>query len=138
MQGDASVRAYEKLVKPSGETAILMIAPPRPDGPILRYGKPYGAIAKLADDIRAFIAMDGALRAQGFSAPRIIAHSVADGLAILEDIGAQYIADADGPIRCATPRRSRCSPNCTAGRCRGLPVDDGVLRRSRSTTPRRC
>jgi tRNA threonylcarbamoyl adenosine modification protein YjeE len=127
MQGDASVRAYEKLVKPSGETAILMIAPPRPDGPILRYGKPYGAIAKLADDIRAFIAMDGALRAQGFSAPRIIAHSVADGLAILEDIGAQYIADADGP----SPVRYAEAVSLLAelhGRAlpRELPVDDGV------------
>jgi tRNA threonylcarbamoyl adenosine modification protein YjeE len=127
MQGDASVRAYEKLVKPSGETAILMIAPQRPDGPILRYGKPYGAIAKLADDIRAFIAMDGALRAQGFSAPRIIAHSVADGLAILEDIGAQYIADADGP----NPVRYAEAVSLLAelhGRAlpRELPVDDGV------------
>ncbi|MGA2791935.1 MAG: tRNA (adenosine(37)-N6)-threonylcarbamoyltransferase complex ATPase subunit type 1 TsaE [Roseiarcus sp.] len=97
MHGDASVRAYERLWAPSGETAILMISPPRPDGPILRYGKPYGAIAKLADDIRAFIAVDEALRAQGFSAPRILAHSVADGLAILEDLGGQYIADSDGP-----------------------------------------
>ena len=97
MQGDASVRSYEKLVAPSGETAILMISPPRPDGPIVRYGKPYGAIAKLSDDIRAFIAMDQALRAQGFSAPRILAHNVADGMAVLEDIGAQYIADASGP-----------------------------------------
>jgi tRNA threonylcarbamoyl adenosine modification protein YjeE len=127
MQGDASVRAYEKLVKPSGETAILMIAPPRPDGPILRYGKPYGAIAKLADDIRAFIAMDGALRAQGFSAPRIIAHNVADGLAILEDIGAQYIAEADGP----NPVRYAEAVSLLAelhGRTlpRELPVDDGV------------
>jgi tRNA threonylcarbamoyl adenosine modification protein YjeE len=97
MHGDASVRAYERLCAPSGETAILMISPPRSDGPILRYGKPYGSIAKLADDIRAFIAVDEALRAQGFSAPRILAHSVADGLAILEDLGAQYIADSDGP-----------------------------------------
>jgi tRNA threonylcarbamoyl adenosine modification protein YjeE len=97
MHGDASVRAYERLAAPSGETAILMISPPRPDGPILRYGKPYGAIAKLADDIRAFVAVDAALRAQGLSAPRILAHSVADGLAILEDLGGQYIADADGP-----------------------------------------
>ncbi|MGO8800157.1 MAG: tRNA (adenosine(37)-N6)-threonylcarbamoyltransferase complex ATPase subunit type 1 TsaE [Roseiarcus sp.] len=97
MHGDASVRAYERLSKPSGETAILMFAPPRPDGPILRYGKPYGAIAKLADDIRAFIAIDEGLRAQGFSAPRMIAYSVADGMAVLEDFGAQYIADADGP-----------------------------------------
>jgi tRNA threonylcarbamoyl adenosine modification protein YjeE len=97
MQGDASVRAYERLVSPSGETAILMISPPRPDGPILRYGKPYGSIAKLSDDIRAFIAMDEALRAQGVSAPRILAHSVADGLAVLEDLGSHYIAEADGP-----------------------------------------
>ncbi|MGA2045090.1 MAG: tRNA (adenosine(37)-N6)-threonylcarbamoyltransferase complex ATPase subunit type 1 TsaE [Roseiarcus sp.] len=97
MQGDASVRAYERLVKPAGETAILMIAPPRADGPILRYGKPYGAIARLADDIRAYVAIDEGLRAQGFSAPRIIARSVADGLAILEDFGAEYVAGADGP-----------------------------------------
>jgi tRNA threonylcarbamoyl adenosine modification protein YjeE len=97
MQGDASVRAYEKLVAPSGATAILMISPPRPDGPIVRYGKPYAAIARLSEDIRAFIAMDQALRVQGFSAPRILAHDVADGLAILEDLGDQYIADSDGP-----------------------------------------
>ena len=127
MQGDASVRAYERLIAPSGETAILMIAPPRPDGPILRYGKPYGAIAKLADDIKAFIAMDGALRAQGFSAPRIIAHSVADGLAILEDIGAHYIADADGPnavryteaVSLLAELHGRTLP-------RQLPVDDEI------------
>jgi tRNA threonylcarbamoyl adenosine modification protein YjeE len=98
MQGDASVRAYEKLIAPSGQTAILMISPPRPDGPILRYGKPYAAIAKLADDIRAFIAMDEGLRDQGFSTPRIYAHSIADGLAVLEDLGDQFIADANGPI----------------------------------------
>jgi tRNA threonylcarbamoyl adenosine modification protein YjeE len=30
LQGDASTRAYERLVKPTGERAILMIAPPRP------------------------------------------------------------------------------------------------------------
>lgn len=129
MQGDASVRAYEKLVAPSGQTAILMIAPPRPDGPILRYGKPYGAIAKLADDIRAFIAMDGALRAQGFSAPRIIAHNIPDGLAILEDIGAHYIADADGPnpvryteaVSLLAELHNRTLP-------KELPVDDGLYR----------
>jgi N-acetylmuramate 1-kinase len=98
MQGDASVRAYERLISPAGETAILMISPPRPDGPILRYGKPYAAIAKLSDDIRAFIAMDMALCAQGFSAPRLYAHSIADGLAVLEDLGDSFIADAYGPI----------------------------------------
>jgi tRNA threonylcarbamoyl adenosine modification protein YjeE len=98
MQGDASIRAYEKLIKPSGETAILMISPPRPDGPILRYGKPYAAIAKLADDIRAFLAMAEGLRAEGLSTPRVYAHSIADGLAVLEDLGDQFIAGPDGPI----------------------------------------
>jgi N-acetylmuramate 1-kinase len=98
MQGDASIRAYEKLVSPTGETAILMISPPRPDGPTVRYGKPYAAIAKLSDDIRAFIAIGEGLRAQGFSTPRIYAHSIADGLAVLEDLGDAFIADASGPI----------------------------------------
>jgi aminoglycoside/choline kinase family phosphotransferase len=98
MLGDASVRAYEKLTAPAGETAILMISPPRPDGPIVRYGKPYAAIAKLADDIRAFIAMDDGLSREGFSAPRIFAHNVADGLAVMEDLGDQFIAGPDGPI----------------------------------------
>jgi len=97
MQGDASVRAYERLTAPSGKTAILMISPPRPDGPILRYGKPYAAIARLSENIRAFIAMAEGLRAQGVSTPRILAYSIADGIAILEDFGAHYIADDDGP-----------------------------------------
>jgi hypothetical protein len=127
IQGDASVRAYERLTAASGETAILMISPPRTDGPILRYGKPYGAIAKLADDIRAFLAMDEGLRAQGFSAPRIIAHSVADGLAVLEDFGSNYIADAEGPspvryaeaVSLLAELHNRALP-------RELPVDGGT------------
>jgi N-acetylmuramate 1-kinase len=98
MQGDASVRAYEKLITPSGATAILMISPPRPDGPIVRYGKPYAAIAKLSEDIRAFIAMDDGLLREGFSTPRILAHNVADGLAVIEDLGDQFIAGPRGPI----------------------------------------
>ena len=65
MYGDASIRSFERLEAASGETAILMISPPRPDGPILRYGKPYAAIARLSEDIRAFLAMAEGLRAQG-------------------------------------------------------------------------
>ena len=67
LQGDASIRAYERLTKPAGETAILMISPPRRDGPILRFGKPYAAIAKLSPDIRAFVAM-----ADGLARPRLL------------------------------------------------------------------
>jgi aminoglycoside/choline kinase family phosphotransferase len=85
------------LIASDGRTAILMISPPRTDGPILRYGKPYAAIAKLSQDIRAFLAMAEGLRALGYSSPRVFAHSVADGLALLEDFGSPTIADERGP-----------------------------------------
>src|SRR5918993_3831037 len=98
MQGDASTRAYERLVKPSGATAILMISPRRPDGPPVRRGKPYSAIAHLAESIHAFVAMDRGLRALGFSAPRIYGEDLEAGLVLLEDLGAEPVADADRPI----------------------------------------
>ena len=97
LQGDASIRAYERLTKPTGETAILMISPPRPDGPILRFGKPYAAIAKLSPDITAFIAMDEGLRSLGYSAPALIAYSIDEGLALIEDFGSTTIAQNGVP-----------------------------------------
>ena len=60
-----------------------MISPRRPDGPPVRFGKPYSALAHLAEDIAPFIAMDRALIAQGLSAPIIYAEDKANGLAIL-------------------------------------------------------
>jgi N-acetylmuramate 1-kinase len=92
LQGDASIRAYERLTKPTGETTILMISPPRPDGPILRFGKPYAAIAKLSPDIRAFIAMAEGLRGLGYSAPALIDYTIDEGLALIEDFGSTTIA----------------------------------------------
>jgi aminoglycoside/choline kinase family phosphotransferase len=98
MLGDASTRLYERLIKPSGETAILMTSPPRPDGPPVRYGKPYSAIARLAEDIKPFIAIDRGLRGLNFSAPKIYDCDIDVGLALLEDLGAEPIANADGMI----------------------------------------
>jgi N-acetylmuramate 1-kinase len=98
MQGDASTRAYEKLTKPNGETAILMISPPRADGPPVRDGKPYSAIARLAENIAPFIGMDNGLRAQGFSAPRIIASDLEAGLAIIEDFGSEGVTRDNSPV----------------------------------------
>lgn len=98
IQGDASTRIYERLVKPGGETAILMISPPRPDGPPVRRGRSYSAIAKLAESVHAFVAVDRALRALGFSAPRILGEDLAAGLLILEDLGREPVVDALGPI----------------------------------------
>ena len=43
-----------------------MISPPRPDGPPLRDGRPYSAIAKLAERVEAFVAM-----AQGLAETRL-------------------------------------------------------------------
>lgn len=95
MQGDASTRAYERLHRPSGETAVLMIAPPRPDGPPVRAGKPYSAIARLAERVDAFVALDRGLRAQGLSAPEIIASDLVNGLLLIEDLGSEGVL-ADG------------------------------------------
>lgn len=98
LQGDASTRAYERLEKPSGETAILMISPPRSDGPPVRRGKPYSAIAKLAETVHAFVAVDRGLRALGFSAPKIYGEELDAGLLVLEDLGSELVVNANGPI----------------------------------------
>lgn len=97
MYGDASSRAYERLTAGDGQTAILMISPPRAYGPVLRFGKTYPEIARLSLDIRAFLAMAEGLRGLGYSTPRVLAHRVDDGLALIEDFGAETIVDANGP-----------------------------------------
>jgi hypothetical protein len=86
MQGDASTRAYERLDR-GDRSAILMISPARPDGPPVRYGRPYSAIAKLAEDVKPFVAMANALRERGFSAPEILAQDLKAGLLVTEDFG---------------------------------------------------
>ncbi|RFB79019.1 tRNA (adenosine(37)-N6)-threonylcarbamoyltransferase complex ATPase subunit type 1 TsaE [Methylovirgula sp. 4M-Z18] len=98
MLGDASTRAYERLRKPKGDQAVLMISPPRPDGPPVRFGRPYSAIAKLAENIRPFIAVDLGLRELGYSAPAIYAQDMEGGLAILEDLGDAFVTGPDGPV----------------------------------------
>ena len=98
MQGDASTRAYERLRKPDGQTAILMISPPRQDGPALRAGKSYGELAHLAEDISAFVAIDKGLRDAGLSAPEILALDRTTGVALLEDFGNEGVVDSQGVI----------------------------------------
>jgi N-acetylmuramate 1-kinase len=97
MLGDASTRAYERL-RLGDRSAILMIMPRRPDGPPVRMGKPYSAIARLAESVHPFVAMNEALRAQGMSAPEIYGMDLDAGLLISEDLGNEPAADADGPI----------------------------------------
>ena len=96
IQGDASTRIYERL-KLGNERAILMNAAKRPDGPPVRDGKPYSAIAHLAEDIVPFVAMANGLRQLGFSAPQIYEAELPDGLLILEDLGSEPVASGDPP-----------------------------------------
>jgi tRNA threonylcarbamoyl adenosine modification protein YjeE len=98
LMGDASTRAYELLEKPDGARAILMISPPRPDGPPVRYGKPYSAIARLAENVKPFVALANGLRAHGLSAPKIFGQDLDAGLLIVEDLGREGVVDANGPI----------------------------------------
>ncbi|HEV7256436.1 MAG TPA: tRNA (adenosine(37)-N6)-threonylcarbamoyltransferase complex ATPase subunit type 1 TsaE [Bosea sp. (in: a-proteobacteria)] len=98
MQGDASSRAYERLTQADGTSAVLMISPPRPDGPAIRLGKPYSAIAHLAENVDAFVAMDRGLHSLGYSAPEIYAQDLSTGLLLIEDLGSEGVIDADGPI----------------------------------------
>ena len=87
LQGDASPRRYARLTKPDGARAIVMDAPRQPDGPPIRDGKAYSRIAHLAEDVRPFVAIAAALRADGFSAPEILAHDLDAGLLLIEDFG---------------------------------------------------
>jgi tRNA threonylcarbamoyl adenosine modification protein YjeE len=97
VQGDASTRAYERLIL--GERrAILMNAPRRPDGPPLRAGLPYSRLVHLAEDVKPFVAMARALRERGFSAPAVQAADLEVGLLILEDFGSEPVVAGDPPL----------------------------------------
>jgi aminoglycoside/choline kinase family phosphotransferase len=120
MQGDASTRAYELLVKPDGEKAVLMIAPQRPDGPSVRNSKPYSAIAHLAENIRPFVAVDAALRAENLSAPEIFAADLQTGFAVLEYFGQEGIVNDEGPI---PERYAQAAALLAALHARDLPQD---------------
>jgi N-acetylmuramate 1-kinase len=94
--GDASSRSYERLDL-GGRRFILMNAPRRPDGPPVRDGLPYSAIAHLAEDVVPFIALAEGLRAHGFSAPKVLAADREAGFLMLEDLGAELVVAGDPP-----------------------------------------
>jgi N-acetylmuramate 1-kinase len=87
LEGDASFRRYETLAGGNAPRAILMDMQARPDGPPVKDGKPYSAIAHLAEDIRSVIAVNGHLHRSGYSAPEIYAANPEEGLAVIEDLG---------------------------------------------------
>jgi N-acetylmuramate 1-kinase len=96
MQGDASTRIFERL-NLNGDAAILMNAPRRPDGPPVRDGKPYSAIAHLAEDIVPYVAVAAGLRDLQLSAPAILHADLDHGLLVMEDLGEDRIVTGDPP-----------------------------------------
>jgi hypothetical protein len=96
IQGDASTRSYERLTR-DGATYILMNSPKRPDGPPVRGGKSYSAIAHLAENVTPFVAVARALRDRGVSAPAIFAADREAGLLVIEDLGDELVVSGDPP-----------------------------------------
>jgi tRNA threonylcarbamoyl adenosine modification protein YjeE len=104
--GDASSRSYERLEFGSKNSTfkngtctsfILMNAPRRPDGPPVKDGLPYSAIAHLAEDVVPFIALACGLRERGFSAPQVLAADRDAGFVLLEDLGTDLVVAGDPP-----------------------------------------
>ena len=96
MQGDASTRIFERLAL-DGQAVILMNAPPHPDGPPVRDGKPYSAIAHLAENTIPYVAIAAGLRERSVSAPAILDADPTNGLLIMEDLGEVRVVEGDPP-----------------------------------------
>jgi tRNA threonylcarbamoyl adenosine modification protein YjeE len=96
MQGDASTRVFERLVI-DDQSLILMNAPPHPDGPVVRDGKPYSAIAHLAESTIPYVAVAAGLRDRNFSAPVILHSDAPKGFIIMEDLGEDRVVSGDPP-----------------------------------------
>lgn len=101
LAGDASTRRYVRLRPAGASPLMLMDAPPAaesaPVGPeadaAARRAAGYNALARLsACRVDAFAATAEWLRSLGLSAPQVVALDVADGLAVLEDLGEDLFA----------------------------------------------
>ncbi len=92
LMGDASARSYE-LISSQSEDFLLMNAPALPDGPPIKDGKAYSKIAHLAEDVKAFVAIDELIRSKGFCAPKIKAQNLDEGLLLIEHLGNEGILD---------------------------------------------
>jgi aminoglycoside/choline kinase family phosphotransferase len=100
LQGDASPRAYERLTRADGETAILLDAKARPDVPVTEARRAYMAATHLSpnEDIRPILAIGAELERHGLSVPRPLANDVPGALLLLEDLGGAFVAEAGLPV----------------------------------------
>lgn len=91
--GDASTRRYETVRMPGVPPQLVMDAPEQPDGPPIRNGLPYSRIAHLSESVVPFVAVDHALRENGFSAPHISAADLGNGFLLIEDFGREGVVN---------------------------------------------
>ncbi len=96
MKGDASTRIFDRVTR-DDQAVVLMNAPRRPDGPPVRDGKPYSAIAHLAEDVVPYVALATGLRDRNLSAPTILYADLKAGLIIMEDLGEELVVASDPP-----------------------------------------
>jgi N-acetylmuramate 1-kinase len=96
LKGDASTRIFERLTR-GEQTFVFMNAPARPDGPPVRQGKPYSAIARLAENTVPYVAIAVGLRERAISAPVILHADTDRGLVVMEDLGDEQIIAGDPP-----------------------------------------
>ena len=85
LAGDASFRRYFRVRRATGETAVLMDAPPA------------------HEDLGPFLTVAGHLLDRGFAPPRPLAVDRGEGLLLLEDFG----DDSVGPLLAREPERER-------------------------------
>jgi N-acetylmuramate 1-kinase len=96
LQGDASTRIFERLTL-DDQSLVLMNAPPQPDGPPVRDGKPYSAVAHLAENTVPYVAIAAALRQRNLSAPEILHADTDQGLVLMQDLGDVRIVEGEPP-----------------------------------------
>jgi aminoglycoside/choline kinase family phosphotransferase len=96
LSGDASTRSYERLRTAGGASLIFMDQPPALESSVCppgatreeRIALGYNAASRLAaGSVAAFVATATYLKGRGLSAPEVVAHDVAAGLCVLEDLG---------------------------------------------------
>jgi N-acetylmuramate 1-kinase len=122
--GDASTRRYER-VRAETDRAVLM------DWPRSETAPPGDRrFAYRAHDVRAFVAIDEALRGAGLSAPAIYASDVTDGFVLMEDFGCEGIVRGEAPLA----ERYRAVIEVLAAihaapRPASVPAPDGALHR---------
>lgn len=97
LAGDASARTFERVA--SGDrVAVLMNWPLRRDETVVRDGRSYRQIARIAERVEPFVAVAAALKARGYSAPDIHAADFESGFLLVEDLGRESVVrtGADG------------------------------------------